>query len=430
LHKVKYNFIKQLYTFNWSSPFIHLRYIILNFYKSSFYALLIVFIQIIVFLVNETSLVYSNLPDRYCRIAPNELIINSFHFYWTSFWFLLPFISLSMFLFVKLQTKHFTFKTCVLTLLLFIYFSLTTCYNSMNQILLELIVRHELINPLLLNSINKYHPFVFYSSITLLMLWALETLKIKQLFNYDFKHASYNKSGYYLVLIMVTLSWGGWWAAQEGSWGGWWNWDPSEVFGLMLMIIYILRNHINHYKLKSVRLSRVLLLWWWSLIFMYYIIQLNFDLVSHNFGTKVHQFVDSYGLYISILLIVFIKITFVFRQNVTRSILRELTTAKTKKILFMWLVLSITCLILIVSFSELIINLFWNLFSVNILNSTLEVSHLLLLLVVLSLTWLFKLNAFTLIILTFTYNTPLTFKLFLIAPVFLLNFSTLHTISW
>jgi cytochrome c biogenesis factor len=48
---------------------------------------------------------------------------------------------------------------------------------------------------------------------------------------------------FYIILIIITLFMGSWWALQEGSWGGWWNWDPSEVFGLLFLLAYLYLIH-------------------------------------------------------------------------------------------------------------------------------------------------------------------------------------------
>jgi hypothetical protein len=94
-----------------------------------------------------------------------------------------------------------------------IYFSLISNYNSLNQVLIEILIREESINPLLLNSINKYHPFVFYTSLILLVSLTFNNSKQKSKktnFNYNkFTNLSRSESETYLMLITLTLSWGG-----------------------------------------------------------------------------------------------------------------------------------------------------------------------------------------------------------------------------
>ena len=75
---------------------------------------------------------------------------------------------------------------------------------------MEVLIREELINSLLLNSINKYHPFIFYTSIILLVTLALFTANWKSKkanFNDDtFIKLSNSSPAIYLILITVTLS--------------------------------------------------------------------------------------------------------------------------------------------------------------------------------------------------------------------------------
>lgn len=251
----------------------------------------------------------------------------------------------------------------------------------------------------------------------------------------DFHYSNFTKSNdskpeLYLIFITVTLSWGGWWAAQEGSWGGWWNWDPSEVFGLMLMTIYILKVHANQNSNNSINLKFKINLWLWSFIFVYYLIQLNFDLVSHNFGTRSHQFIDSYGLYISLLTLTSLKLISLFKQSLLKSIFNYFKIYKSINKLIIVILSIIISILILLSFSELIINLLWTLLSINFLNNTIEISYLVNLLIYVLLIKIYNFNILNALVLIYIVNTSWIFKIIFISLVSISGFSKLHTITW
>jgi hypothetical protein len=162
------------------------------------------------------------------------------------------------------------------------------------------------INLLLLNALNKYHPFILYlslfSSITLLSILTINFFEIKWFSN---SLTTYNKICWPRTIILinfVALFFGSWWALQEGTWGGWWNWDPSELFGLapsfILLKVIHSRNQI-HGVWSSSLLHPVSI----AVTFLTYLtLQLNFELISHNFGPKFFFFFNSNLFSFSLLL--------------------------------------------------------------------------------------------------------------------------------
>ena len=152
----------------------------------------------------------------------------------------------------------------------------------------------ELLNSLLQNSINKFHPALLYTS--LLWLIILRLYPGKGLFYFTDICGTYGRSFYLLVVLIYTMWLGSWWALQEGSWGGWWDWDPSEVFGLVIILIYLsvihaLKNFIHKYKYQfyfTIIMN--------GLLIVYVLIQLNFDAVSHNFGTRTNLFINFFTI--------------------------------------------------------------------------------------------------------------------------------------
>lgn len=226
---------------------------------------------------------YTNVLDLYARIHLNQGYISLFHFFWTSFWYLpatyLTLIAFTYyFLGTKILSRSSTFLISIILILNYLEFSE---YFFLNLSSTHIIMRSELVNNLLTNSINKYHPLLFY----------VATIQLFKPFNINSKSISLPKVE--TVTIIFTLALGSWWASQEGSWGGWWNWDPSEVFGLVVMLSLVLLSHRSLRSLRTYtsifsRISTSLLTF-----FVYFFIQVNFDIVSHNFGTKIDTYVST-----------------------------------------------------------------------------------------------------------------------------------------
>lgn len=96
-----------------------------------------------------------------------------------------------------------------------------------------------------------------------------------------------------LSINFVALFLGGWWAFQEGSWGGWWNWDISEVFGLYIALQVLWLAHTAPHALNVGSGVRQIMFSGLLLFIFYFFMQLNFNLISHNFGLRsTYFFVD------------------------------------------------------------------------------------------------------------------------------------------
>lgn len=227
------------------------------------------------------------------------------------------------------------------------------------------------LNSLLTNSINKYHPFIFYFSLTWVytsLLLLLQTNKKSQFKSVYAKIWLIQKSSLFLQTIYFTLGLGSWWALQEGSWGGWWNWDSSEVFGLLVMLFYIQLIHRSFTKtiLSNVKNSVVSFLI--TIALTYVLIQLNFDLVSHNFGTKINQFVnsDQFFYIITSLLSAVLVLTVLLYKKYTNN---YVFLSKIKPILIKTtLLILVTLCVVLLSFVELINNFYWLIFGTNVMN--------------------------------------------------------------
>jgi hypothetical protein len=347
---------------------------------------------------------YYNFNDLYTRLWLNEFFFNMYYFYWTSFWYLVVVVVITKLTFTLVYVRQLTVGLYIFITLLYTYASTICEYYGYSFINTSFLKPEYQINSLLSNSINKYHPLIFYFTLTWVYVISIHTsiYANNQSFLFSYKKQYLVKNlNYFLPMIFSTLGLGSWWALQEGSWGGWWNWDSSEVFGLLVMLFYV---HLMHKKLWSIN-KQGLKLWsnvfLYTLLIIYTLIQLNFDLVSHNFGTKISQFINSDQLFYILLTSVTIKIwlvmrTFLKSTNVFLGVIK-LKNFQVK----IYLLVCLTITIVLLSFAELVNNFIWLLFStnaVNIINLTVYYTPLTLLIVY---TFLTRIN--TIYIVVFSY---------------------------
>lgn len=312
---------------------------------------------------------FSDITDLPSRTFTNDFFINSFYFLWTSFWYIPMFILTLVFIFATQSGTLSRPSMIIMSLILLvslshIYQSLVP-HNYLNDYL------GENFNILLSNSINKFHPALFYLTLLLGVLYQ-PTSK----FNTNRLYTSINSRGLYnyytlitVPVIIFTLSLGSWWALQEGSWGGWWNWDPSEVFGLLVMLV-----HLNSVHRKTATAHQLA---WLSIFFTYTFIQLNFDLVSHNFGTRVDQFIDSSHNFLLLLLLIFTLLLLAY-LNYNTHWSNSIISYRFKVcgyllnwgyLLYLWVVV-----VVLSSFTLLLNDFFWKILQINIFNTT-NITH-------------------------------------------------------
>ena len=256
----------------------------------------IIFIFIILFSISV--LVYNHLKINFIiynifyMFMFNEPLTNWLASFWVIPLIIIPFFLVLVLILHLVYTKIYS-NTYIILLYLYILFLLFdyiyTKYNLTGLLFINNFeINYE--NPLLSNFINKYHPFILYSTAGIIFillfnyinnffLFAKILFNNTTLYNYNFHLILYNTP-----LIALTLFLGSFWAVQEVSWGGWWNWDSSENIGLLIGIITLFTLH----KLSIVKLD---LLWYiytlkglLILILLYKSVQLTFDESSHNFN--------------------------------------------------------------------------------------------------------------------------------------------------
>ena len=353
---------------------------IFNFYISGLYMFnqLLLFLSLIWFFGYGNFCV--NLWDIYSRSLGNELYVNLYYFLWTSFWYIPLFITIII---IWQLTNRFYLKTVVITLtILMILWNIifdVHLYWVLNTNPYSIPLTSDYYNNLLLNSINKYHPgLLYWSSLLILTYWLiLNFMHLSSGLHFSYPQLEFYMTRNFIwsgLVLTITLSLGGWWALQEGSWGGWWNWDPSEVFGLLILLFFIVRTHKafnkqNLYKNLVTDLTFFLLLYQ-----VYFFTQLNFDLVSHNFGTKIDNFIDNTNLYTLMILLSYLYVLLVwfdkfylYKVLITKVISTSLVRFGQFGVYTYFIVL-IFSYELVYSLIPLFNDFIWKLFSINVAN--------------------------------------------------------------
>lgn len=334
---------------------------------------------------------YLATADLLTRLNANDAFVSTFYFFWTNFVYLPTFFFL------------FLIITALFSLtgwLRVAFWLVTPIWIAYNVELLDytLLSLHPSLgtygstdlNPLLSNSLNRYHPAVFYLSVSLAFTFLFPRIAvIYQRVNQVKFRATWTNQPLPLATALVNLIalWmGSWWALQEGTWGGWWNWDPSEMFGLLFTftMIWFLHSKTLNQELVWAYLKATLVAC--SLLQAYFFIQLNFDLVSHNFGSKFFFFFNHNLFFLEGLALTgwIVSSTYGFQTWIaTRTASRDNATFLKKSFyqrIFIWLILLTW---LLYSYQGLLSYFAWNFAGLTLLNTTysLWASHVLLILI-------------------------------------------------
>ena len=258
-----------------------------------------------------------SLLDFLARLNLNSFYLSNGYFFWTNLWYLHIFFFLTIFFYISTKFKFiYNFSMYIIyvffTTSFVIYFEFLT-----NNIFSNYLMSHsENINILLKNSVNKIHPFLLYSSFNFFFFWIyiyLTSLNNLLLYSNSILPFLITRVKSSLCFIVIALYLGSWWALQEGSWGGWWNWDSSEFFGLIIMYLLLFFFH-SKLPLKTVYISYYFILNSLLYLFIFFLLlQLNFSIISHNFGFRSLKFLNTEVFLFSFLL--FFSLTFLKLWN-------------------------------------------------------------------------------------------------------------------
>jgi cytochrome c biogenesis factor len=259
----------------------------------------------------------------------------------------------------------------------------------MNNTPYKLLNTPNLFNNLLFNSLNKYHPVFFF--VCYLFAYRLnininfysnyrEQILVSYIYKNKYNVIILRNINYIWWLLLISLYLGSWWAIQEGSWGGWWNWDSSEVFGLLILSLYIFIIHsyspYNYYiNMYNLLVSLLLLI-----LTVYFTLQLSYTLVSHNFGLNILDYGYTSFTFLSLLTTIIViysliqyKIIFIknykynfYRYNIYNFVFYKILPTKN---LFKYTFTLLTLYLYLLSFNPIINNIFWTTFSVEFFNN-------------------------------------------------------------
>jgi cytochrome c biogenesis factor len=316
----------------------------------------------------------SDLVDFWSRTHLNESLIHQYYFFWTSSNFLGFFFWLHCFLFSVQWIPNWV---VLLTILFVFYLSELVDFLQMSCSEAFLYASYVDVNILLSNNLNKYHPFLFFITSILLLLVPIYMFRIQHSklisFCYNHTHSKlYPLFNHLRWLSSLTLFLGSWWALQEGTWGGWWNWDPSEVLGLVLLITPLVLQHSTQTisTLKNGLIKTAVLVLLFTLL--YFFTQLNFDLVSHNFGNRFNFFFINTLFFIDSLLVISL-ISTIFILNFYWRKRYELQWAWSESVLkhlylYQVMISLVYILPVVLSFSPLVTYFLWQTFQVSTTN--------------------------------------------------------------
>jgi hypothetical protein len=329
---------------------------------------------------------FSWFPDTLTRLNLNDALFNMYHFLWVTALYLSPFYfaiwALFTYFLIRFNKPQILFISLLIYFLYVVELFDFVIFNWQVSIINTSFLQF---NTLLVNNLNKIHPFIFYMGTFLVFnaSFLSTSLQLKKTIFSPITKLNSLRTSLLLILIvsLTSLFLGSWWAVQEGTWGGWWNWDPSETFGLLFLMFTLLNFHtkFNLNLLYKIGIRNKALVY--VLILTYFFIQLNFDLVSHNFGVKFFYFFNNKLFFY---LIIFVTLYFLgwlsFRtissfypstllQPIKTELSNEVTWFKNLSVFYIQL-LVLTALF--TSFFILFNYFIWNFVNFNLFNSDLD----------------------------------------------------------
>lgn len=340
------------------------------------------FLYVILNLFSSSITGFTLFFDWISRVDVNESFINSYNFFWTTFLYLPSFFFILLLIIFIIASVFTTYKFLPYLIITYIIYNVEIMdFLILNVNMSTINSNSTSINLLLTNNLNKYHPLIFYISVLLLFNLLFQT--ISRLFTFmcfhDIKHSwiiHYNIN-YITTINLVSLFLGSWWAMQEGTWGGWWNWDPSEVLGLLFTLTGLVYIHskTNYFTccLHMYRLTFLINV----IVISYLFIQINFDLVSHNFGSKFFFFFNNNLFFFELLIILLISCLYLLswiRSILSNTVLLSsfntirVLTSQFHKEFWIFTINWLLFLLIVLSFTPLLNYFLWVYFHINSIN--------------------------------------------------------------
>lgn len=389
---------------------------------------------IIYFIISLLIKKYKELHTTYdivTRLDINMFFWDLFYFSWTNISYIftiqLVFI-LSVYLLVYLPKikciTHYVLLLYIFIAVIYLTYNLNLSF-SINYPILKL----DYYNVLLSNSLNKYHPFILYSAwVTIFILFIVSSSIYTKHYTYHYINHNFNIIINALFFTVFTLFLGSWWAYQEGSWGGWWNWDPSEVFGLYIMLILTIFIHIISINNSTYLRRLIIYLGLTSSLIYYSFMQINFSLISHNFGFRDSDLVDIRIFYFNLLSLLSALLLFLFTKLLKLNSYISFSSSNNN---YAWYKLITSLLVSTIIFASCFIllnDLIWKVTKINFSNLILNYNTLLFFVFITYYTLNIDLAAFYIIIylLFWQFNAESIFIIFLLTSTFSSIFLNVH----
>lgn len=251
------------------------------------YVLFYFLISLHILLWNSNILIFYSIIMSF--ILESMPAVNIFIIYWVSnisniFFFISLVVVL---LLIRVLNVPFSANLTLLFLLTLSCFWLSNSYwfllnnSSVNSLLLSNF------NTLLANKLNIIHPLCLYLGTSCVFSFFYLNATISQQYYQQLSLGILRLVSLSGSVLLFTIILGSWWAEQEGTWGGWWAWDPSEVLSLIVCMPFLFILHSRKTRINYFILTRGLLLVFYFLLFSYFFLQINFNLISHNFGNTL-----------------------------------------------------------------------------------------------------------------------------------------------
>ncbi len=183
------------------------------------------------------------------------------------------------------------------------YFCILIWWEPISCLPLPIMSEFLRVNNLLTNALTSYHPFFLYLALGLILINLINGYHIV-ICKMNIRRTAVRFPCIYILKIVTNcfLIFGGWWAFQEGTWGGWWNWDSSEFFGLLIFNYWLLE---MHYRFRDSLIFKIPFMLIAMLLFsIYFLLQLNFTFISHNFGLRINFVSISFAEYENLILVI------------------------------------------------------------------------------------------------------------------------------
>lgn len=276
---------------------------------------------------------YSITHDLLARHNTNDSYISSYYLTWTVVYYIPTLFSVILVKLVYFNTT-FEYKSVL------IYLSVLTCsiafylyelldFFAINYTRYVIIDTDPVFNQLLVNFLNRYHPYLFYICACYVFYYCSLNRVYESLPNYNIKVVFKIKNFNLFLLSFLFLYLGAWWANQEGSWGGWWNSDSSEMLGLLLGLSSLLVIHIPLSQYYYFRFNRVLLKLFINFVLLYYFLQINYELSSHNFGLQSFIFFNNNVSFTFVMFILLLWIISIEHQIYHKTLVSKYTGINT-----------------------------------------------------------------------------------------------------